>query len=141
MRIRLHFYVTHIKKLGTSEFTAMHYDFHDLIQPVADLNQLEEPFNQEEINNVIKDLKTGKSSSPDGFNSDFTKKFWPVIKQDFYDLCNSFFNRDLCLQSINGSYITMIPKMGNPSKVSDFRPIPLLNSSIKLITKLLVNIL
>jgi hypothetical protein len=74
MRIRLHFYGTHIKKLGTSEFTTMHYDLHDLIQPVADLNQLEEPFSQEEINNVIKDLKTAKSPSPDGFNSDFIKK-------------------------------------------------------------------
>jgi hypothetical protein len=65
---------------------------------------------------------------------------WNVIKHDFYDLC-SFFNHNLCMQSINGSYITLLPKVGNPSKVSDFRPISLLNSSIKLINKLLTNIL
>jgi hypothetical protein len=44
-----------------------------------------------------------------------------------------------CLQSINGSYVTLVPKIDNPAKVSDFRPISLLNSSIKLITKILSN--
>jgi hypothetical protein len=33
----------------------------------------------------------------------------------------------------------MIPKIDNPSKVGDFRPISLLNNSIKLLTKLLAN--
>jgi hypothetical protein len=42
-------------------------------------------------------------------------------------------------KSNNESYITLIPKVENPAKVSDFRPISLLNSSIKLLTKLLVN--
>jgi hypothetical protein len=34
-----------------------------------------------------------------------------------------FFDHNLCLQSINGSYITLIPKVDNPIKDSDFRPI------------------
>jgi hypothetical protein len=50
-----------------------------------------------------------------------------------------FFNHDICLQSINGSYITLILKIDNPVKVDDFRPISLLNNSIKLLTKLLAN--
>jgi hypothetical protein len=35
------------------------------------------------------------------------------------------------MQSINGSYITLIPKIDNPSKVGDFR--------LKLVTKVLAN--
>jgi retron-type reverse transcriptase len=50
-----------------------------------------------------------------------------------------FFNHDMCLQSINGSYITLIPKVENPVKVGNFRPISLLNNSIKLLTKFLAN--
>ncbi|WVZ57552.1 LOW QUALITY PROTEIN: hypothetical protein U9M48_007924, partial [Paspalum notatum var. saurae] len=46
---------------------------------------------------------------------------------------------NLCLQSINGSYIILIPKVHTATKVSDYRPISLLNYSIKLITKLLAN--
>jgi hypothetical protein len=67
------------------------------------------------------------------------KKCWPVIKQDFYDLCYSFDEHNICLQSINNSYITLIPKVDNPATVSDFRPISLLNSSVRVLTMLLAN--
>jgi hypothetical protein len=50
-----------------------------------------------------------------------------------------FFNHGICLQSINGSYITLIPKVDNHVKVGDYRPISLLNNSIKLLTKILAN--
>lgn len=43
------------------------------------------------------------------------------------------------LRSINSSYVTLIPKVDGPRTIADFRPISLLNSSIKLITKLLAN--
>lgn len=45
----------------------------------------------------------------------------------------------MCTQSINGSYITLIPKVDNPTLVSDYRPISLLNTSLKLITKILAD--
>jgi hypothetical protein len=54
-------------------------------------------------------------------------------------MCFNFFDRSLCIQSINGSYMALVPKIPNPSKVSDFMPISLLNFSIKLITKILAN--
>ena len=55
-------------------------------------------------------MPTDKSPGPDGFNTDFFKKAWPIIKEDFYALCSAFYNGDICLQSINGSYITLILK-------------------------------
>ena len=39
--------------------------------------------------------------------------------------------------SLNGSYITLVPKVDGPTKVNEFRPISLLNISMKIITKLL----
>jgi len=50
-----------------------------------------------------------------------------------------FYQGNLCLRSINSSFITLIPKVDGPISVNDFRPISLLNSSIKIITKLLAN--
>jgi hypothetical protein len=97
------------------------------------------PIFREEINYVISELPVGKSPGPYGFNSDFMKKCWRVIAHDFYALCSDFHDHNICLQSINGSFITLVPKLDNPSSVNDFRPISLLNSSIKLITKVLAN--
>jgi hypothetical protein len=42
-------------------------------------------------------------------------------------------------ESINGSFITLIPKISNPQTINDFRPISLLNYSLKILTKLLAN--
>ena len=83
------------------------------------------------------DLPTNKSPRPDGFNGEFLKICWPIISQNFYDLCSGFFEREICIGSINGSYVTLIPKNDSPIVLGDFRPISLLNSSIKLITKIL----
>jgi hypothetical protein len=54
-------------------------------------------------------------------------------------MCLGFYNGNICTQSINGSYITLVPKVDNPKSVNDYRPISILNSSIKLITKILAN--
>ena len=43
------------------------------------------------------------------------------------------------LQSINDAYITLIPKIHSPAGPNDYRPISLLNSSLKLLTKVLAN--
>jgi hypothetical protein len=103
------------------------------------LEDLVNPFTIEEFVAIVRNLKADKSPGPDGFNTNFIKKCWEVIKYYFYELCTSFFNHDICLQSINGSYITLIPKVDNPTKVGGFRPISLLNNSVKLLTKLLAN--
>jgi hypothetical protein len=43
------------------------------------------------------------------------------------------------LVSITVSFITLIPKISNPQTANDFRPISLLNYSLKFLTKLLTN--
>ena len=45
----------------------------------------------------------------------------------------------LDLTSINDGLITLIPKVGSPEIVNDYRPITLLNCCLKLITKILAN--
>jgi len=126
-------------RLGVFEFDSMMLDLQSLLLPSAQLGCLDEPFSTEEIDSVIRHLPADKSPGPDGFNTDFVKKCWPIIKQDFYNLCQAFYDGDLCLQSINGSYIALIPKIDGAVKPSDFRPISLLNTSMKIITKLLAN--
>lgn len=129
------------ERLGISEYQTMVLDLNSLLDNQVDFSALEEPFSHMEIDHVVAQMPSDKSPGPDGFNTDFVKKCWGIIKQDFYDLCHAFYLGDICLQSVNGSYITLIPKVDNPTQASHFRPISLLNISVKIITKLLANIL
>lgn len=117
----------------------MLFNLTNLFHEPRDLSSLEEPFTCEEIDQVVAHLPSDKSPGPDGFNTDSVKKCWPIIKNDFYALCHAFQQGEICLQSINGSYITLTTKIDGPTKASDFRPISLLNISIKIITELLAN--
>jgi hypothetical protein len=127
------------ERLGTSEFTQIHFSLNEFIQEVHRLEDLIRPFSTDEIDNIDHNLPLGKSPGPDDFNTDFIKKCWGIMSQDFYDMCLDFHGNNLCLGSINGSYIILVPKVDNPRKVSDFRPISFLNSTIKLIAKILAN--
>jgi hypothetical protein len=80
-----------------------------------------------------------KSPGPDGFNGHFMKRCWQLIKADFYKLYADFNACQVDLESINDSLITLVPKKLNPETVSDYRPISLLNVSLKILTKLLVD--
>jgi len=111
------------------------------MQASIDLSSLVAPFSTMEIDLVVRNLPSDKAPGPDGFNTDFVKKCWPIICQDFYKLCDDFHSGDICLQIINESLITLVPKHDNAIKVADFRPISLLNTSVKIVTKLLANIL
>lgn len=117
----------------------MNFNLPTLVHASHDLSSLVAPFSNEEIDSVVRHLPSDKAPGPDGFNTDFLKKCWSIISQDFYNLCSAFHSDSVYLQSLNGSHITLIPKHDNAVKVSDFRPISLLNTSIKILTKLLAN--
>jgi hypothetical protein len=125
------------ERLGRSDNTVMCFDLSQLISNNVDLSSLESPITMAE--KVITALPSDKSLGLDGFDNEFFKKCWHIIKQDFYNLGAAFYNSNACLQSINGSFITLIPKIDSPSRVADNRPISLLNTSIKALNKILAN--
>jgi hypothetical protein len=50
-------------------------------------HHLEGPFLKEEIDGIVANLPCDKSLGLDGFNGDFLRKCWPLVKHDFYDIC------------------------------------------------------
>jgi hypothetical protein len=125
-------------RLGVSEFTEMFYDLSKLIQS-SELPVLDDPFTMDEILAVLEDMPYDHAPGLDGFNGAFIKKCWPIIKDDFFRLCNDFASGNLNLGSINASLITVTPKKDNPQGINDYRPISLLNYSLQFLTKLLAN--
>lgn len=117
----------------------MLFDLSQLVHPVDDLESLVAPFQTEEIDQIVRRMPSDKAPGPDGFNGLFLKKCWQFIKDDFYGLCLAFYQGQIYLECINSSYITLVPKKDSPETVSDFRPISLMNISLKLITKILAD--
>jgi hypothetical protein len=130
------------ERMGTSDNVAMHFNLSNLFGSPENpdfLHALEAPFSDSKIDNVIKHLPNDKSLDPDGFNNEFIKSYWHIIGNDIKELIKDFYNEKISLESINSSFITLVPKVDTPSSPSDFRPISLLNSSLKILTKLLAN--
>jgi hypothetical protein len=125
--------------MGVFATPSMLFNIETLVQRVEGLDSLVLPFSSTKIDNIVRNLSADKAPGPDGFNGNFLKSCWHLVKSDFYDLCKDFFDNSLNLEGLNSSYISLIPQVNNPVRVNDFRPISLLNIVIKMISKLHAN--
>ena len=76
---------------------------------------------------------------PDGMSPIFYKSFWHIVGGDVTSVVLNALNSSVVLESLNSTFITLIPKVKHPRRVADFRPISLCNVVYKLISKVLVN--
>jgi hypothetical protein len=85
-------------------------------------------------------LPSDKAPSPDGFTGRFYKVCWPIIKEDIMAAISAVWRRDFRnLRPLNSAYVTLLPKMEGVVHAKDFRPISLIHSFVKLVTKILAN--
>ncbi|GJT17786.1 RNA-directed DNA polymerase, eukaryota [Tanacetum coccineum] len=99
--------------------------------------ELENPITREEIRNAVWGCGKNKSPGPDGFTFDFFRKFWNIIGPDFYVAVEWFFDHSSFTRGCNSSFVTLIPKVQDPKFVNDYRPISLIGSLYKVVTKIL----
>jgi hypothetical protein len=70
----------------------------------------------------------------------FFSLYWSIIRAGLYHAVNFFMSMyQQSLHLLNQAYVVLIPKISNPQRVSDFRPISLTHSFAKLVFKLLAN--
>ena len=124
--------------LGSRSDRSSLLDWERLQLPVLDDPDMDRPFTVEEIKNTIKEMPSEKAPGPDGFNGTFYKVCWPIIMDDLMAAVHSFYQlRAGPLEHLNAAYIVLIPKDVVCESAKDFRPISLINSFAKLITKML----
>ena len=75
----------------------------------------------------------------DGMSPIFYKSFWHIVGKDVTVVVLIALNSSIIPKSLNTTFSALIPKIKDPRKVSDFRPINLCNVVYKLIAKVLVN--
>lgn len=82
-------------------------------------------------------MESNKAPGPDGINAGVLKVFWESFKGDFEALFSNFFDNGFLPAGLGSSFLALIPKVSSPKHPAEFRPINLMNVSLKLITKVL----
>ena len=93
---------------------------------------LDKDISMEELGNIVKKSKNHKSPGPDGFTNEFSKIFWPNIKNLLLKLLNIHKHKGQINPARLEGIITCIPKGGKlRNNFKNWRPITLLNSIYK----------
>jgi hypothetical protein len=69
----------------------------------------------------------------------FFQACWDVVRVDIMKVFDEFHARGLFEQSLNASFISLIPKVPRANSIKDFRPISLVGGIYKIIAKVLAN--
>ena len=100
---------------------------------------LANPYISEEFGVAIRDMARLKAPGPDGMPPLFFQTYWIDVGMDITQAMLSCLNLGSILKSINHTFTTLIPKVNNPERVSDFRPISLCNVIYKIVSKVIAN--
>ena len=80
-----------------------------------------------EIREAAFSIHADKAPGPDGFSAGFFHTHWADIGPDIVREVQEFFRSAPLPSGINDTHIRLIPKISQPQKVSDYRPIALCN--------------
>ena len=94
-------------------------------------------FTAEEVKVALFQMGPTKSLGPDGMNALSYQKFCHVVGESVVIAVLDFLNNGNMLPNINHTNIVLIPKVKNPKRMSEFRPISLCNVIYKIISKVL----
>ncbi|XP_058764508.1 uncharacterized protein LOC131637959 [Vicia villosa] len=109
--------------------------FNNIIE--SDSALLESPFLEEEIKEAIWSCGGSKSPGPDGYSFLFFKRCWSFLKDDVVRFFKSFYEDGSLSKAVTSSFISLISKSLNRLSLDDYRPICLVGSMYKVVTKLL----
>ncbi|KAL5555522.1 hypothetical protein UlMin_037758 [Ulmus minor] len=101
--------------------------------------QMDQAFVAEDVKTAVFQMAPTKSPGADGMSAIFFQKFWPIVGEEITAACLGFANGGQSLGSINDTIITLLPKVKNPTRITEFRPISLCNVIYKIISKMLAN--
>ena len=96
---------------------------------------LDRPFIAEEVQRALHHMALLTAPGLDGMSPIFYKSFWHIVGKDVTEVVLNALNSGFVPDSLNSTFVTLIPKIIDPKKVLDLKPISLCNVVYKLIAK------
>lgn len=114
---------------------------------IEDLPQVTEEANSdlcreitlEELEKALQGMECGRAPGIDGLSIDFYKSFWPEIGADLLAVISESINSGRLPLSCRRAVLTLLPKKGDLSDIKNWRPVSLLCSDYKILSKALAN--
>jgi hypothetical protein len=96
-------------------------------------------FTSEEVKKALFQMFPTKAPGPDGFPMHFFQRHWNVCGDDTTRAVLSIVQGTKSAEEINDTILVLIPKVKNPTLLTQFRPISLCNVFYKIASKVLAN--
>jgi hypothetical protein len=97
------------------------------------------PLTLTELTTALHKSNSGRSPGLDGITYEFYKKFWNELGPLLLRVANTSMQEEKLPPSMLNGVITLVPKKGDLTTLSNWRPITLQNTDYKLITRCLAN--
>jgi hypothetical protein len=98
---------------------------------------LMEEVTEKELLEVLHSFQKDKSPGPDGWTIEFFLGCYEIIGTDLLKMVEDTRISGRIPQSLNSTFISLIPKMDNPETLDEFRPISLCNCAYKIVSKII----
>lgn len=105
--------------------------------PSDQVVELEKLCSEEEVKNVIFVMDGAKAPSPNWFSMFFYQECQETIKDDIMKMFNEFFKKGVTSKAMRSTFIVLVPKTKRARSLGDYRPISLVSSLYKIISKVL----
>ncbi|VFQ59730.1 unnamed protein product, partial [Cuscuta campestris] len=110
----------------------------NLITETDNINLVQLPL-EEEIKEAVWQLNPNSSAGPDGYNGEFFRHCWDIIKADIVSATQEFFLGIPIPMAFGSTYVTLIPKVEGAKVIGDYRPIALSTFFSKLTSRIMAN--
>ena len=106
----------------------------------AEMNDLlVAPYMKEEVKTALFQMFPTKAPGPDGFPAHFYHHHWELCGAEVTEVVLRIIRGEESAESINDTVLVLIPKVMNPSLLTQFRPISLCNVLYKIVSKVIAN--
>ena len=97
------------------------------------------PLTLQELHSALLSIQGRKAPGIDGLTVEFYKAFWEVIGEDLLAVMNESLAVGELPLSCRRAVITLLPKKGNLQEIKNWRPVSLLCTDSKILSKALAN--
>ena len=94
---------------------------------------------EEELEKAVRSMENNKSPGIDGLTTNFYKHFWPILSDKLARVYNHAFRTGTLALSQRRGIISLLFKKGDRTQLKTWRPVTLLNTDYKILTKALAN--